>query len=50
MLETKLHHLFKNKNVKGEWFSLNNENVNTLIKLFNSLSENDFYIIESMNM
>ena len=50
MLETKLHHLFKDKNIKGEWFSLNSENVNTLIKLLSNLSENDFCIIENMNI
>ena len=50
MLESKLHHLFKDKKIKGEWFSLNGENVNTLIKLLSNLSENDFYLIENMNV
>ena len=49
-LEIKLHHLFKNKNIRGEWFSLSDENISTLIKLLSNLSENDFYIIENMNI
>ena len=39
ILESKLHHLFKDKKIKGEWFSLNDKNVNTLIKLLNNLSD-----------
>lgn len=48
MLEQKLHKLFCDKSVSGEWFKLNEENVVTLRKLIENLSENDYYTIVNL--
>ena len=39
MVENKLHELFKNQNVGGEWFQLNEEQVELLVKLITNLKE-----------
>ena len=47
-LETKLHHLFKDKNIKGEWFTLSEENIISLVKLLTNLNEDDFDTLKDM--
>ena len=48
MLETKLHRLFKKDCVHGEWFKLKEQEVNSIIKLLNNLSEDDYENIANL--
>lgn len=48
MLEAKLHRIFKNKKIKGEWFKLTKKDVINITHLLNSLSEYDYETILKM--